>query len=64
MRLNGIEKDLNRQKSIMLYVGSTLEELIRSAGLKEEQILGVGIGLPALVDKGQLRVFFTARSSI
>lgn len=41
------------------YVGSTLEELIRSAGLKEEQILGVGIGLPALVDKDRKSIFYS-----
>lgn len=41
------------------YVGNTLSTLIQNTGIKEEQILGVGIGLPALVDKDRKSVFFS-----
>lgn len=41
------------------YVGNTLTALIKSIGLKDEQILGVGIGLPALVDADRKSVFFS-----
>lgn len=40
-------------------VGNILASLVKNAGLKEEQILGVGIGLPALVDADRKNVFFS-----
>lgn len=41
------------------YVGKTLDSLIENAHFKEDQILGVGIGLPALVDQDRKSVFFS-----
>lgn len=41
------------------YVGSTLSSLIKDIGLTKEQILGVGVGLPALVDADRKSVFFS-----
>lgn len=40
-------------------VGNALDALIRDTGLTDEQILGVGIGLPSLVDADRKNVFFS-----
>lgn len=41
------------------YVGSTLDTFILDAGFQPDQILGVGIGLPALVDADKKSIFFS-----
>lgn len=41
------------------YVGSTLDTFIHDAGFQPDQILGVGIGLPALVDADKKSIFFS-----
>ncbi|MDD6615793.1 MAG: ROK family protein [Lachnospiraceae bacterium] len=48
-----------KEESFYCYVGDLLSELIRSTSLKDEQILGVGIGLPALVDSDRRHIFFS-----
>lgn len=41
------------------YVGRTLQDLVQTLTLKDEQILGVGIGLPALVDADKKSIFYS-----
>ena len=41
------------------YVANTLDSLIQNSNLNREHILGVGIGLPALVDIDRKSVFFS-----
>lgn len=41
------------------YVGNTLNSLVQTSNLNKSQILGVGIGLPALVDADRRNVFFS-----
>lgn len=41
------------------YMAERLEELIESAGIDRSRILGVGIGLPALVDQDREHIFFS-----
>lgn len=40
------------------YVGNVLQELVQAADFKEDQILGVGIGLPVLVDADRKSILF------
>ena len=47
------------EDSYYRYVGNTLASLIKSIGLNDDQILGVGIGLPALVDADRKSVFYS-----
>lgn len=46
-------------ESYYQYIGSTLKEFIRKANFKDEQILGVGIGIPALVDADRKSILFS-----
>lgn len=41
------------------YLGETLDLFITETGLRKKQILGVGIGLPALVDADKKSIFFS-----
>lgn len=41
------------------YIGDTLQRFIEEAKIREEQILGVGIGLPVLVDADRRRILFS-----
>lgn len=41
------------------YIGDALQDFIRSASLKDRQILGVGIGIPALVDTDRKSILFS-----
>ena len=41
------------------YVGEALGELVETAGFREDQILGVGIGLPVLVDADRKSILFS-----
>ena len=48
-----------REDSYYHRVGDLLSDLVHSAHLSEKQILGVGIGLPALVDSDHRHIFFS-----
>lgn len=41
------------------YLGSSINNMIINAKVRSDQILGVGIGLPALVDEDRKSVFFS-----
>lgn len=41
------------------YLADTLNSLVESSHIQKEQILGVGIGLPALVDADRKSIFFS-----
>lgn len=50
-------KKFQAEDSYYQYVADVLEQVVYDAGLTKKQILGVGIGLPALVDADRKRVF-------
>ena len=41
------------------YTGKVLKDFVENANLRNEQILGVGVGLPALVDADKKSIFFS-----
>ena len=52
-------KRFGNEDAYYRYIGDALQEFVCGAGLREEQILGVGIGLPVLVDADRKSIIFS-----